>query len=55
MPNYEVEFEYKVLEYGATALQADNPDQADEYAREYIYETFPDITDLSIITIKEIK
>lgn len=55
MPLYDVEFEYKIMEYGVTSLEADNPDQADEYAREYVYETYPDVTDLSIVTVREVK
>lgn len=55
MPLYDVEFEYKVTEFGITSLEATDPEQADEFAREYVYETFPDITDLSIVTVREVK
>ncbi len=55
MPNYEVDFEYKVSEYGTIALSADNPDQADDFAREDIYETYPDATDITVVTVREVK
>lgn len=55
MPNYEVEYEYKITEWGAVELQADNPDQADEFGREYVYETIPDATDITVNSVREIK
>lgn len=52
---YEVDFGYKIEEYGVVTLEADDIEQADEFAREYVKETYLDCTDIVIDTIKEIK
>lgn len=55
MSNYEIGFTYKVEEYGVVSLTADNDDQADEFAREHVREAYPDVTDIQIDFIKEVK
>lgn len=55
MKNFEVGFTYKVEEYGVvtlTGLQDDG--EADEQAREYVREAYPDASDIEIDYIKEI-
>lgn len=54
MSMYEIEYEYKIKEYGVIQLPADNTEQADEYAQEYIKETFQDISDVAITGIREL-
>lgn len=55
MAFYEVDYSYKIGEWGTVELEADTPDQADELGREYVYETFPDVTDITVDGVKEIK
>ena len=55
MTYYAVDFSYKIEEYGVVELEADNLEQAEDFAREYVAETYPDVMDVSIDGIKEIK
>lgn len=55
MPNYEVDFTYKVEEYGTVELEATDIEQAEEFAREHVNEAYPEVTNLEISSIKEIK
>jgi hypothetical protein len=55
MPFYEVDFGYKVEEYGVVEIEADDLEQAEEFAHEHIKEMYPDVTDITIDGIKEIK
>jgi hypothetical protein len=54
MPNYEIEFTGKVQEWGNVELEADNPEQAEEFAREHILEVYPEYEDIEIEAIKEL-
>ena len=54
MTFYNVDYEYKISEWGTIQLEADNVDHADELGREYVYETIPDATDITVNSIKEI-
>lgn len=54
MPMYESGFTYKVEEYGVVCLEADNPEWADQLARDYVSEMFPDATNVEIDYVKEI-
>lgn len=54
MPRYEIDFTYKVEEYGVVDLEADSLEQAEEFAREHIKEAYSDVTDVNIDTIREI-
>lgn len=57
MSYYEIDFGYKIEEYGVVELEADDVEQAEEFAREYVKDTYPDdiISDITIDAIKEIK
>ena len=48
MPMYDIGFNYKVEEYGIVSLEADDDNQADEFGREYVRETYPDVVDVEI-------
>lgn len=54
MPNFEIEYEYKIKEFGAITLPADNTEQADEFGMEYIKETYDGISDIVITGIREL-
>lgn len=54
MPQYEVEFSYKLPEWGSTTLTAENPDQAEEYALDYIKDLEENICDIQVEAIKEL-
>lgn len=52
---YAVDFSYKIEEYGVVELDADNVEQAEDFAREYFTEAYTDATDFTIDGVKEIK
>jgi len=54
MSFYEVDFSYKVEEFGTVSVEADDTEQAEAFAREYVYETYPDTLDVTIDDIKAI-
>lgn len=54
MTQYTVDFTYKIEEYGVVELEADDIEQAEEFAKEYITDTYPDVTDIAIDGIKEV-
>lgn len=55
MPYFEVDYEYKIPEWGTVELEADSSDQADQFGREYVYEIIPDAVDITINNIKLIE
>lgn len=55
MTFYEVDFTYKVEEYGTVELEADNHEQAEDFAREHIMEAYPEVTNVEINAIKEVR
>lgn len=55
MAFYEIEFNYKVEEYGTVLLEADDVEQAEQFGQEYVKETYSDVTDITIDSIKEVK
>ncbi len=55
MKQFEVSFSYKITEWGTVILSVDTEDDADAEARDYVREAFPDVTDIEIEEIKEIK
>jgi hypothetical protein len=55
MPTYDIEFSYKLPEWGSVTLQADDKEQAELFAREYVIDSFEDVVDLSIDEINEVK
>jgi len=54
MPFYEVEYDYTIRDGGVVTIQGDNVEHAETVAREYVKETFLDVSDVEIITVKEI-
>lgn len=55
MTVYDIEFEYKIKEFSDLRMPAENPEQAEEYAMEYIKETYDDVTDVAITSVRELK
>ncbi len=55
MTVYDIEFEYKIKEFSDLRMPADNPEQAEEFAVEYIKETYDDVTDVVITSVRELK
>ena len=55
MPMYEIEYSYDIREGGATTVEADDNEQAEQYGREYVLETFDDIMNVSIDGVRELK
>lgn len=54
MPAYNVKFSYSVEEFGETIINADDPEQAEMFGREYVLETFPEGYAVVIDTVKEV-
>lgn len=54
MTSYEVDFTYKIEEYGVVTVEADNKEQAEDFAREYVTETYNDVLNISIDDIREV-
>ena len=55
MTTFEVEFDYTIREGSSVTLEADDTEQAEDFAHEYIRETYDDVTNVEIVSIKEIK
>lgn len=55
MSFYEIDFTYKIEEYGTVTLEADDSEQAEEFGREYIKETYTDVMDIQIDEVKVIE
>lgn len=55
MAFYTIDFEYKVQEFGQVDLEADDPEQAELFAREHITEAYPEVLNVDITEVKEIK
>lgn len=56
MPKYTVEYNYKIKEWGQVeGLDANNPEDAKEQAREYVYDTFGISGDLSDFEIEDVR
>lgn len=55
MPMYEVDFDYKIEEYGTVQVEARDNDEAEDFAREHIAEAYPEVTNISINVIREIR
>jgi hypothetical protein len=53
--NYSVEFEYKIKEYGECTVPADDPESAELEAEKYIKEFYPDVEDVDITGVREVK
>lgn len=48
MVNYLVKYDYMVEEYGEVATEADDVEQAEQFAREYVLETYPEAVQVVI-------
>lgn len=55
MAHYEIDFSYKVEEFGIVDINADDLEQAEQFAREHITEAYPEVTDVTIDAIRELK
>jgi len=56
MKTYECEFEYKIKEYGSIVFDGcEDPDDAEQRAVEYVEDTYPDVSEIEITSIKEVK
>lgn len=51
---YEVDYNYKLTEYGVLNVDASDKEQAEERAKEQIMEMSDDITDIEIENVREI-
>lgn len=54
MKQFEIGFSYKIEEYGVVTLDAVDNSEAEEFGREHVFETYPDVTDITIDYVKEI-
>jgi hypothetical protein len=54
MPNFEVDFEYTIREYGSVTVPADNAEDAELRGTEYVKETFVDIDNIEITGVREL-
>lgn len=48
------EFTYDIEEYGAVTLEANDELEADELIREHVRESYPDVKNISVDSIKEV-
>lgn len=55
MTFYDIEFTGKLQEWGNVELEADDVEQAEQYAREHILEVYPEYMDVEIEAVKELK
>lgn len=53
MSVYTIEFEGSVPEFGSTVLTASSKDEAEQFAKEYVADTFPEMSDVVITRIQE--
>ena len=54
MTAYNVEYSYSVEEFGNTLVNADDVEQAEMFAREYVQETYPEAYAITIDKTQEI-
>jgi len=54
MTRYEVNFSYKLPEWGTVTLEAKDLQEAEELALEYVEESYPDVEDIEVDVIREI-
>lgn len=54
MTNYNVNFDYMVEEFGAVNVEADDTEQATQFAREYVLETYPEACQVVIGEVTEV-
>jgi len=54
MTSYEVNFSYKLPEWGTVTLEAKDLQEAEELALEYVEESYPDVENIEVDAIREI-
>ena len=54
MPKFEIDFDGYVREFNGTVIEANDKEQAEQFALEYISETWPEMDDVQISRIYEI-
>lgn len=54
MPNYEIDMTYKVEEGTVVNLSANDVDQAEEFAIEHVKEFGEDISDIQVVSVREL-
>ena len=52
--NYDVDYSFKTEQCGIVLIEADDPEQASLFAREYVIEEFPEAMNIEIDSVKEI-
>lgn len=55
MQTYEIGFSYNVPEWSTVTLDADTPEQAEDMGREHAHEAYPDVQNIEIDFVREIK
>lgn len=54
MTAFNVDYSYQVEEIGTVVINADDPEQAEMFGKEYVYDTYPEANSVVIDTVKEI-
>lgn len=54
MTAYTIDYTYEVEEFGTTVINADDPEQAEMFAKEYVTETFPEANNIVIDKVIEV-
>lgn len=54
MTAYNVAYSYQVEEFGDTIINADDEEQAEMFALEYVRETYPESNSVIIDSVKEV-
>lgn len=54
MSKFEIEFKYKVEEFGYEVLDASDKDHAENVAMQTIREFYPEAVDIEIVEVREI-
>jgi hypothetical protein len=55
MPAFEVDYEYTVTEWATEVVNADNVEDAEERALVAVKESYPDISNIKVTTVREVK
>ena len=53
--NYEVDYNYKVEEFGTFVTEASDTDEAEQNTLNYLRETYPENLGLEIETVREVQ
>lgn len=54
MSNYEVEYSCDIPNWGLVTLPADNPEQAEEFAYDYVKDLYDVVSNIEITGVKEL-